>query len=232
MQARAEEFLHLLNQLDEHLKHRAKRHEGRGFMMRAEIASRQDPVLQRYMNELREFSELRNAIVHYREYPTEIIAEPTENALERLRRIVEHIIDPPKVIPTFAGTVKCWQTEDQLLDALHFMDRQGHSQLPVYNAGEMALLSSDGIARWLAACASEMVGLAGKTVGDVLPYEKQHSFVLVSEKATVEQARQAFHKALERGQRLRAVLVTSNGQPAAKLLGIITAANLLESDLR
>ncbi|MDQ3024738.1 MAG: hypothetical protein M3R04_10240 [bacterium] len=228
MQPRAEEFLHLLNRLDEHLKQHVHRSEGRGFMMRAEVAARQDPALQRYLSELREFSELRNAIVHYREFPAEIIAEPTEAALDRLREIVDYIINPPRLLPTFASAVKCWAPNDQLLDALHFMDKQGHSQLPVYSAGAMALLSSDGIARWLAGCAQETVSLAGRTVADVLPFEKAGGFALMRGDATVEVARQAFHTALGRGQRLRAVLVTADGKPAAKLQGIVTAADLLQ----
>src|SRR5205085_815504 len=99
---------------------------------------------------------------------------------------------------------------------------------PVFSNGANALLSSEGIARWLASCANEVVSLAGHTVAEVLPLEKPDVFELMSGQSTVDSARQRFHEALGRGIRLRAILITSDGKPSQRLLGIITAADLLE----
>lgn len=228
MQPRAEEFLHLLNQIDEHLKGIVKRHEGRGFMMRLDIAARQDPVLSRYKEELREFSELRNAIVHYREFPARVIAEPTDDALARLRRITDDILDPPRLIPTFAGGVRCWKPAEPLREAMALMNDKGYSQLPVFDGSRMALLTTDGIARWVLAQTDVCIDFTARTVTDILPYEKPGVFRLLRGDATLESARRAFHEALNKGVKLRAILLTSDGQPAAKLLGIVTASDVLQ----
>jgi predicted transcriptional regulator len=228
MQPRAEEFLHLLNQIDEYLKQRVKRHEGRGFMMRLDIAARQDPVLQRFKEELREFSELRNAIVHYRDFPASVIAEPTEEALDRLRQIVEQILDPPKLIPTFAGAVRCFRPDEPLREAMGFMNNKGYSQLPVYDGAQMFLLTTDGIARWTLAQPEACIDFSTRKVADVLPLEKPGIFRLQRGDATVESARRAFHEALAKGIKLRAILITRDSQPADKLLGIITASDVLQ----
>jgi CBS domain-containing protein len=227
MQPRAEEFLYLLNQIDEHLKQRVKRHEGRGFMMRLDIAARQDPVLQRFKEELREFSELRNAIVHYRDFPASVIAEPTEKALGRLRDIVEQILDPPKLLPTFAASVRCFRPDEPLREAMVFMSGKGYSQLPVYDGVKMELLTTDGIARWTLAQTEVCIDFSLGKVADVLPFEKQGVYRLMRGDATVESARRAFHEALSQGFKLRAILITKDAQPAAKLQGIVTASDVL-----
>jgi CBS domain-containing protein len=226
MQPRAEEFLRLLNEIDEHLKQRVKRHEGRGFMMRLEVAARSDPTLHRYREELREFSELRNAIVHYREFPAHVIAEPTEEVVARLRQIYAQVLNPPKLDPTFASSVRVFKAEDPLLSAARFMAEHDHSQVPVLVEGQLALLSTEGIGRW--ATLNPAANLAGVSAGAILPYERQGSYHVMSGEDTVENARLAFHHALGKGMRLRAVLVTRGGKPDGKLLGIVTAADLLE----
>lgn len=226
MQPGAEELLHMLNQIDERLKQRVRSHEGRGFMMRLDIAARRDPVLARYKDDLREYSELRNAIVHYHGFPTQVLAEPTEEALARLRFIVEQILDPPRLIPTFASNVRCFGGDDPLLDALNFMNERRHSQVPVHCAGQLALLSAEGIGRWLAA--NPEARAAATPVRDVLAYERPGTFEVKSGDTTLEDARVAFQQAVARGVRLRAILITKDGNPGSKLLGLVTAADLLE----
>jgi CBS domain-containing protein len=226
MQPGAEELLRLLNQIDERLKQRVRSHEGRGFMMRLDIAARADPVLARYKDDLREYSELRNAIVHYQGFPTEVLAEPTEEALQRLRRIVEQILDPPRLVPTFASSVRCFSADDPLLDALRFMNEQRHSQVPVQCAGQLALLSAEGIGRWLAA--NPEARAVATPVRDVLAYERPGTFEIKSGDTTLEDARVAFQQAVARGVRLRAILITKGATADGKLLGLVTAADLLE----
>jgi len=194
--------------------------------MRLEIAARQDRTLQKYRDELREFSELRNAIVHFHGFPAEIIAEPTQEALERLRFIVEQIVDPARLIPTFASEVKCFQSDSPLLDAMRFMDQQGFSQVPVIIDGTLGLLTTEGIGRWLTRTAD--ANMAGLAVKDVLPRERAGNFALMSAHDTVEHARDTFQRSVARGVRLNAILVTKDGANKCPVLGIVTASDLLE----
>lgn len=229
MQPRAEEFLQLLNQIDEHLKQRVKRHEGRGFMMRLDIAARQDPALARFKEELREFSELRNAIVHYREFPARVIAEPTEDALGRLRTIADQILNPPRLLPTFASKVRCFSADDPLREAVQFMSDTEHSQVPVVKDGALLLLSTEGVGRWV--MQNPGCNLAASSVGDVLQYERPGNFLVLSGDELVVSARTTFRRELGKGRRLQAILITRQGEPKPPLLGIATASDLLRQQV-
>jgi CBS domain-containing protein len=230
MEPRAEEFLRLLNELDDHLKGITDRRYARGFTERVEQAARKDASIDRYRDELRDFAELRNAIVHYRSFPPAVIAEPTATALERLREIVARIVDPPQLIPTFAAAVESFAPAAPLLDALRFMGKHGYSQVPVLADGSLALLTSDGIARWVAAHADACIELGNVRIADVLPLEKGGNFEVMRGNATVEQARRAFLRALHRGVRLRAILVTQDGKAQARVLAIVTPSDVLQEE--
>jgi hypothetical protein len=108
-----------------------------------------------------------------------------------------------------------------------FMSSKGYAQLPVYDGVKLELLTTDGIARWTIAQTDVCVDFSARTIADVLPFEKQGVFRLMRGDETVESARRAFHEALARGVKLRAILLTKDGQPAEKLLGIVTASDVL-----
>jgi CBS domain-containing protein len=226
MEQRAQEFLQLLNEIDEHLKTRVRRREARGFMMRLDQAARQDSTLAKFRDELREYSELRNAIVHYGKFPEEIIAEPKAEVVDHLRMIRDQILRPPRLIPTFASQVRCFEGEEQLLDAFRFMVETDHAQVPVMNQGRLTLLTTDGVGRWFLARMD--VDVAATTIAEVLEHERPGSFLILAGHEPVEKARAAFH---DSGSRLRAILITERGLDS-KPLGIVTASDMLEFRFR
>ena len=88
-----------------------------------------------------------------------------------------------------------------------------------------------GIARWLedrVEQSGDGVDTAGATVGDVLAYEGAETHLAMARRQTVDDARQAFVDALERGERLLAVIVTEHGRLAERPIGIVTPWDLLE----
>jgi len=91
------------------------------------------------------------------------------------------------------------------------------------------LLSSEGIVKWLEN--AEDTGLAHlerATVGDALSYEDQDICLYLSRDETVDAALDAFEKALaQKRPRLQAILVTQNGRPEERPLGIIIPWDLL-----
>lgn len=232
--SRAQEFIRLFNELDSWLRRSNGGDRARSFMERVEDAARRNPSLRRFRDDLREFAELRNAIVHHRGFPETFIAEPTEEALNGLARLTERVLRPPRLIPRFQRELRVFSPDDALADALRYMGEQGFSQAVVADgqgpATRLQVLSSDGLARWICAMAlQDIISIKEARVVDVLPYEKPGLFAILPHDATVDEARALFEEALAtRRPKLRCILITADGSQAARLMGFLIAADLLD----
>jgi hypothetical protein len=150
-QERGREFVRLFNELDHHIKRMTQSVGGEGFFRRLQWAARDQPQIKRYIDDLMEFAELRNALVHDRRFPNRLIAVPTEETITAFRRVVEHLVRPRRVIPAFACDLRVFAPTEPLTAALEYMHRGGYTQVIVREAGELRLLTAAGITRWLAA---------------------------------------------------------------------------------
>src|SRR5699024_11877381 len=74
--------------------------------------------LKRYRDDLLEFAELRNAIVHNRIDTDYAIAEPHLSVVESIEAIEQEITEPKKVYPLFSRKVIIFQESDSLRELL------------------------------------------------------------------------------------------------------------------
>ncbi|MCC7477104.1 hypothetical protein IT575_01485 [bacterium] len=225
------EFIRLFNELDEHLKKLTRAQRLRTFPERVAEVARHNATVRRWREELRDFSELRNAIIHDRFYPERIIATPTEEALAQLRSIVEQIVQPRTLGGHFESAVQTFSAADKLVTVLRWLRDHDYSQAVIYD-GELRLLTVKGIARWLTAQTEvECLMLGDATLEDALAYEQSGCFISMSRNNTIDEAREAFEHELANGQRkLYAILITQGGKLSQKPLGIITPWDLIEHD--
>lgn len=105
-----------------------------------------------------------------------------------------------------------------------------YSQLIVRDQGTLALLTTEGIARWLEQQTEvEIINVVDARVGRALAYELADSFVVMRRDAPVDAAHAAFTSAIDREHpRLAAIIVTQNGKRTETPLGIVTPWDLLE----
>lgn len=192
--------------------------------------AKKNNVIRRFRDDLRQFAELRNAMVH--EYAGEkLIAEPNDWTVERIEMIAQELVQPPRVLPAFAKQVITVPPEASVSTALRVMHEHGFSQVPVSQDTRCrGLLTGNTIARWLAARISEDIfSLEETTVADVLHFagqEKTSNFRFAARDTTLFDVLDLF--ATNRAKRLEAVLITHSGDPGESLLGIITTADLPE----
>jgi predicted transcriptional regulator len=177
---------------------------------------------------LKTIAEIRNAIVHGKTEPYRYVAIPTPAIAEQLKRCRERLINPARAIPAFQRPVEAISTDDTLTQVLKIIDERDYSQFPVYEGQQFrGLLTENGVTRWLAHHVSKtlsLVELDDIPVARVLQSEekrKNHQFV--SRNTLVDDVRALFAKQAL----LEAVLVTINGKPAEKLLGIATRWDIL-----
>ena len=223
---RTDEFLALFTALENHMK-RVTGHEG--FPSFAEVlrsAAQRNSAVKRYRDDLQSFAGLRNIIVHADGYPKRVIAEPSDEALARFRHLVTAVTEPPK-LGARRRTLRLFAHGDPLSGALQYMQSEDFSQVVVFD-GHLALLTTEGVARWLEAqVAEDIISVAAASVSDALAHETEQAFVVLSANSTVFDAIDAFTHALEANRiRLSAILVTANGRATERPISIITAWDL------
>ncbi len=198
------------------------------FYRLVDHAARVNPVARRYQNDLKEFADLRNAIVHERT-DEHVIAEPNDRAVREIMHILTLMQDPPRVIPLFQQEVFYMTVDDPVAVAAYAMVERDFSQVPVYEGERFAgLLTTDDIARWLGRCVCDNQPYVVETpLADVLACTADHeNVVFFGREGTLFEALDAFQEAEKSGKRLEAVLITASGSPAEALLGIITVLDM------
>lgn len=236
-QQRGHEFIRLFNEIDHHIRRVVGSSGGESFFRRLQWSARDNPALKRYQDDLMEYAELRNALVHDRRFPNRMIAVPVERTLADFRRLVERVVRPRRVLPAFGRDLRVFAPEEPLSAALDYMHQQGYTQIVAREAGVLRLATAAAVTRWLTArlagadgsTATGSVDLAGARVGDVLALEKPEALGLIGRDATVEEALDVFQQSLSRRRgRLYALLITEHGAADEAPLGIITPADLLD----
>lgn len=211
----SERFLNAFATIEGVLRKRFNLDPGSRFYAMVDAASARDAAIRRYSLDLKEFADLRNAIVHERTdgHP---IAEPHEASVQRLEAIQQRLSDPPKLGSMFATKVVRAGVDEPIGRPAGAMLRGSFSQVPVYD-GELfaGLLTAETIARWVAAQLADGVGLLEEaSVRDVLNFtEDSENHLFLPGRATFFDALEAFDDFTHRGKFLDAILVTESGKP-------------------
>ncbi len=182
----------------------------------------------RFANDLTEFAELRNAIVH-RFRPEGPIAEPNDEVTRLIEGIARTLSQPPTVVPLFRRKVSVVEPATPIATAVRFMRSHEFSKLPVVNDKKIVgLLTTGAIAQWLGAEAdSGIVDLEATCVSEVLKHTREPElFRVVAPTATLGDVVSLFLERQEIGRRLEAVLITVNGKPGGQIVGLVTTSDL------
>lgn len=200
------------------------------FYALVDLAAASIPAVHQFAADLKEYADLRNAIVHGpRDSP---IAEPFEQTVAHLDEISRLIREPPLLITKLAvGSVRTCMVDDALFATIELMRESRFSQVPAYDGDTFAaLLTAETIMRWLAATAGGSP-LSGARVSDALPHaESEDNVVLVPATMDVFEALRLFDEYQESGRSLDAILVTEAGAEAAIAIATIFDIPLLSRD--
>lgn len=247
---RGERFLAAYTVIEQAMRRRWGDPAGReSFRRMVDLLDDKDWVVRQFRDDLAEFAELRNAIVHERVNPSYLIAVPLPETVDKIERIAAAMDSPPLVYPRFRRDVARFSPEDRMANVFAKVSETGYSQFPVYDGSVyQGLLTDSGIARWVASRLtrkSVQAGVGGQLprglaapglqqlmdvpVRDVLLSEKTPDRArFVSQRATVYEAEDLFRNPGRREKwRVAAVLITLNGSPEEPLSGIITPSDVV-----
>ena len=217
----AERFLNAYAQCEKKLAELAEQPKYIPFSQLVARCANRSRVVALNQQSLREYNELRNAIVHIRGSEKEIIAEPCDSVTEDIERIAKLLTEPHDILKYASMPVKTIHIDTSIRDAFHLMQEMDTSKVPVYKGQNfVGMITLDEIAK---------VAMQGKTddtvVSDVLSSTK-NSRVVFTSKRNVDVVLRYFDKAREEGITLLAILITESGKPSEKPIGIITTSDL------
>lgn len=222
-------FIKKFNELVNILRQKTGLDEHTSFSRLVDEAANTDPTVRRRREILKSLGSLRNAIVHDRDYPERILADPRSESLEELDRMLAAIASPDRLIPRFQKQIRVFTVDESLAECLSFMKKHDFSQVVVVDGSTYRLLSSEGIVQWLESALN--VGpadLEEATVGNAHECEYPKNCVYLSRDDPVDAAVEAFEKAIQKGiPRLQAILVTERGRQEERPLGIVTPWDLI-----
>ncbi len=226
---RAIPFLAAFNDIENHLRGvlSAKKSDGFGWMVR--LAEKKHLISDTHSEALQAFADLRNAISHgtYNNYRP--IAEPLPETVEQISRIRDLILDPPTAMGVLGGQqVRLVAPGDPIRHALGVIRSTEISQFPVYDGeGYVALLTTNTIARWVAADLDDNDHLDARTVAEVLDYaEHSDRAGFLPRGATAQEVVDAMTQPGRDGNLPRAILLTEHGKPHQKPLRVVGGGDL------
>ncbi|GAB7386938.1 CBS domain-containing protein [Bacillaceae bacterium] len=231
MSTNAERFLSAFNQIEKAIRHQLAVEKHVSFSKMLDLAKKNNPIVQAFEVDLKEYAELRNAIVHERTEPSFVIAEPHADVVQRIERIRDELTSPEKVYPKFKRRVMTFQMSDRLPGVLEAVEKYAFSQFPVYDGAQFAgLLTENGLSRFLT---NYLLGNRSKwssiTLAEVMEFEKNAQNVIFFDIGkNLYEVQEAFRKsAYRRWTRLHAILITENGMSDEPVLGIVTPSDIL-----
>src|SRR6266571_1531455 len=227
---KVEAFLKLYGKLDEYLRRNVGQERDSSFARRIDALEQKHPVLRQNSAKLKDYGDLRNALIHHRDSRGGWIAEPTEEALREFEQIVQAIISPTKLIPRFQkSNIRLFLPQDPLVAALQHMREHDYSQVVVQTEGKLSLLTVEGIARWLEEQAQDdIISVRDAHIVDAQKYEQVENVSIMNRNQTVYEAMDTFMLAIEQKRpRIYALLITEHGRLTESPLGIVTPWDLL-----
>ena len=219
----SEVFIDLFTEIEQKLKEICGDTYHSNFSELLRRARNLSPIAQRFGNDLREYAQLRNAIIHTRR-ENFIIAEPHNDVVSEIRRIRNLLYNPPKISKVMQEKPYFATPKTLILEMLGTFASKGFMRCPVVDGNKIiCLITAKTLARWIV---SNPPNFKNATLSEVIPFADSTDFSIVSESTDIVSVIGQFKNSIKKGNYIQAILITQNGQPNSPLLGIITPSDL------
>lgn len=219
----SEVFLEVFTEIEKSLKEICADEFSSNFSELLRKAKGLNQVVNYYASDLKEFAQLRNAIVHTRRQNF-IIAEPHSEVVAEVIHIKNLLQNPPKV-RTVMKLHPYHVTPNVLVkDVLTTFAEKGFMRCPVVDGGKIVgLITAKTIARWLI---SNSFSVGNITVSQLVKFFDANDYSVVSENSDIVSLIGIFNSSLRSGTFIQAALVTQSGKADSPLVGILTPSDL------
>ncbi len=227
---KAERFLEMYRELEEVLALQYSDTRRYNSAVMEYINDRSNPY---YREELNTCREIRNLLTHHADIGGKAIVEPSDEVMNLLEKILQYVSDPPLVLSCATPFERLMTTspEQRAFSVMHKMKGRGFSHVPVLDRGVFRGMFSVSLP--FAYTLEHEQGITRDfTIGDfgeLLDIDKHctERFLFVAKTMTVRQAGKAFETVGSDKKRLAMILITENGKPREKILGVLTPFDVL-----
>jgi len=218
----SQEFVKTYNQIEKYVKDLAGVKKHQPFWVVLNKAGDNNRVVRELREDLLEYSRLRNAIVHSGSNQT--MAEPHDEAVTRIKKIYEVLIEPPTAGELFKKKVYTCSPSDRLMDIVDVMRKFDYTQVPIYEDFQLLGLLTENVVVKIFSdiCKTGKVTLTQFLVRDAMEYTKGQFYRIVSEDTDAYTILDYFLEFVEKEERLECVLVTRTGETTLLPSGIAT----------
>ena len=225
----AERFLEIYNEVDRFLTDFSS---GKYESYSDKIRNSTKPIIKRYHDQLLDYGDLRNAIVHRPKKDDNYIANPLDKVVKDFEYILEKLKNPPRVFSKFCFKVEGVKQNEKLDSALKIMCAKSFSQMPIFDdEGEkvVEILNTNTISRWLGRnIKNNEIVEENPTISELfqdIEFRKNYKFI--SKECDTYTAYHYFTEQIKKHSRnLDVLLITNNGKENEPLLGLITVADI------
>lgn len=201
-----------------------------GFSSAIHKAEKHNVLIRNHIEELKVYANIRNFLVHeYKKLDQDLVVV-SKGLVDNIESFEKSLNEPKRVIPQFQNEVVTFQTKEKINNLLKIVKEKEYTQFPIYNGDAfVGIITSTGITRWLAENVEEdMVVSEIPLIQDIIPFEeKLEAYVFVDKNLPVYDVAELFKNKSSDGSRIEMVLITKNGKPNEKLLGVITPFDLI-----
>lgn len=190
--------------------------------------SKNNSLIKRYRDDLLEFSQLRNAIVHDRAGQNEVIAQPHDEIVTEIEMIAKKVSNPPLLKQlSFNKLVSC-KIHDDLLMVMEVMNKNDYPQLPVLdNMMVVGVITYTMIMDYiLENLKGDTISLRNVKVKDILNTKHKALYELVYNDTEIIEVIDLFQEHQEKGQHLAAVIVLNENSKQEGPEGILTSRDI------
>lgn len=191
--------------------------------------SKRNDIIRQYRDNLLEYSQLRNAIVHDRAGNNSVIAEPHEIVVKEIEHIAKMLTKPPLIKDIELRELVVCQISDNFSDVLKKMSEHGFSQMPVLD-GVMVVnvLDSSMALHYIYSHVNDnsQIDLKNVKISDVVEMDRTDHFKLVYEDEPIHDVISLFQVQQEKGKALRSIVVLNNESRRKGPVAIITVKDL------
>ncbi|MDD4796853.1 MAG: CBS domain-containing protein [Eubacteriales bacterium] len=237
-QEAAEQFLQLYNRLDKFMRMLA---QSSPSTPHAELLDRirkyelNGTIAYSRNNEfLKDMARLRNTIVHNPKEDAEVIALPLQSVVERYAALIDKAMSPPScmqiAIPRASVLSAGWH--DRIGDTARRMRKAEYSHIPILKDDVVLGVFSESSLYTYFALRGELVLDESATIADLagvtaLDAHSSECFRFLPASADMDDLLDLFQNIKHGRKRLVMVFVTHDGRPTGRLVGILTAWDVL-----
>lgn len=234
--SRAEEYRVEFNKLETILKKRAgaKSEDSISSVVSSLVNTHKDRVVRQFERDIRQFIELRNAIIH--QSTNKAIAEPYDETVAALRELIINIEQPKTAWDIAVKELIKVGLNDKLSEVVKLMAQMHITSLPIVQDGKVnGFMSESTIVKIVDKSFEDGGALIDEAIIEDVEFDHPYGddsdiYAYVTRRVTVYEIEDMFNDAIKKGKRLLAILVSDKGDASATPLGIITAWDLHKID--